>query len=266
MPDTLITYSAENVHILAVQLQGFLCQATSLLLRLARHAVMPDEPSVHLRLSEGVEELSGLPNNEEGYVLSIGSEQGAVVVGQTLAGLRYGAQSLLQLLLPPVALGPTPQLRLPAVHIVDVPRFRWRGVMVDTGRHFFSVDFLRRVLDLMLFYKLNTLHWHLCEDQARKGWVGRHVPGGKEQAGEGPFGRGRRVLLLVLQRQAFSWGRGNSATPSSKGLDTICHLLTDYCYVIGLAGLAAGGAAVSAAHRVWGLAGGGRWGKGQGGW
>jgi hypothetical protein len=53
------------------------------------------------------------------------------------------------------------------LQVVDAPRFVWRGVLLDAGRHFFSVPFILRVLDLMALHKLNRFHWHLCEDQVR---------------------------------------------------------------------------------------------------
>jgi hexosaminidase len=56
---------------------------------------------------------------------------------------------------------------LPAVTIEDTPRFKWRGVMMDTSRHFMPKAFVERFVDLMASYKLNTFHWHLTDDQ---GW------------------------------------------------------------------------------------------------
>ena len=53
----------------------------------------------------------------------------------------------------------------PAVHIADAPRFPWRGLLVDAGRHFEPVDVIKRTLDGMAAVKLNVLHWHLSEDQ-----------------------------------------------------------------------------------------------------
>ena len=55
----------------------------------------------------------------------------------------------------------------PRMHaqVVDAPRFEWRGFMLDVGRHFFSVPFILRMLDVAAFYRLNRFHWHLTEDQ-----------------------------------------------------------------------------------------------------
>ena len=97
----------------------------------------------------------------EGYRLSIGQKT-IRVVGQH-AGLFYGMQSLTQLL----PLGPHDSIELPSLEITDYPRFAYRGVLLDVGRHFFSVTYLKRFLDLLAQYKINTFHWHLTDDQ---GW------------------------------------------------------------------------------------------------
>lgn len=57
------------------------------------------------------------------------------------------------------------ELALSCLQIVDAPRFPWRGVLLDVGRHYFSVAFIKKMLDLMAFYKMNIFHWHLTEDQ-----------------------------------------------------------------------------------------------------
>jgi hexosaminidase len=96
----------------------------------------------------------------EGYKLSIGKE-GVRISASTGAGLFYGVQSLFQLLpsSDPVA--------LPPVDISDQPRFPWRGLHLDVGRHFFPAAFIKKYIDIMAHYKLNTFHWHLTDDQ---GW------------------------------------------------------------------------------------------------
>ncbi|MDE2380729.1 MAG: family 20 glycosylhydrolase [Xanthomonadaceae bacterium] len=80
-------------------------------------------------------------------------------------GLYYGAVTLAQLLSSgdPAATS----VRLPALHIDDAPRFAWRGVMLDSARHFQSVDDIKQLLDAMAQLKLDTFHWHLTDDQ---GW------------------------------------------------------------------------------------------------
>lgn len=101
----------------------------------------------------------GLPT--EGYKLAVDKKR-ITIIGQE-TGLFYGLQSLMQLL--PVE-GKMP-FQIPSVEIIDQPRFRYRGMHLDVGRHFQPVDFIKKYLDLMAQYKMNTFHWHLTEDQ---GW------------------------------------------------------------------------------------------------
>jgi hexosaminidase len=97
----------------------------------------------------------------EGYRLVI-APSGVTVVGRG-AGLFYGVQSLLQL----VPASPNGAVALPAAVIEDHPRFAYRGMHLDVSRHFFPVDEVKRYIDVMAAYKLNTFHWHLTDDQ---GW------------------------------------------------------------------------------------------------
>jgi hexosaminidase len=101
----------------------------------------------------------GLPY--EGYKLVV-SKKTISIIGRG-AGLFYGLQSLMQLL--PVD-GKVP-FKIPCAEIIDQPRFRYRGMHLDVGRHFQPVEFIKKYLDLMAQYKMNTFHWHLTEDQ---GW------------------------------------------------------------------------------------------------
>ncbi|MFD0793688.1 family 20 glycosylhydrolase [Mucilaginibacter litoreus] len=97
----------------------------------------------------------------EGYRLTITPKQ--VTVAGKGAGLFYGIQTLIQLI--PSERAAT--AKLPCVQIEDYPRFGYRGMMLDVCRHFFTVEFVKRYIDLMAAYKLNTFHWHLTDDQ---GW------------------------------------------------------------------------------------------------
>jgi hexosaminidase len=78
-------------------------------------------------------------------------------------GLLYGAVTLWQL----ATSAPAGPILIPALDIADAPRFRWRGLMLDSARHFQSVDFILRYIDWMALHKLNVLGWHLTDDQ---GW------------------------------------------------------------------------------------------------
>lgn len=101
--------------------------------------------------------------NPEGYKLSTSAE-GIRIEGQTENGVFYGIQTLRKSI-PAVAQGAT--LLLPAGEINDAPRFAYRGMMLDVGRHFFPVEFIKEYIDLLALHNMNTLHWHLTEDQ---GW------------------------------------------------------------------------------------------------
>lgn len=104
----------------------------------------------------------------EGYDLNIQSD-GIRVLAKTPAGLFYGVQTLLQCL-PPVVYQRSVYkgtVKINAVRIRDEPRYGYRGLHLDCGRHFFDVAFIKKYIDLMAAHKFNTFHWHLTEDQ---GW------------------------------------------------------------------------------------------------
>jgi len=106
----------------------------------------------------------GRPADEEGYSLDI-SPQAIIVSASDPRGLFYGAVTLEQLL---TAKAPVDGVsRLAAMTIRDAPRFKWRGLMLDSARHFQSAQFVRKFIDWMALHKLNVLHWHLMDDQ---GW------------------------------------------------------------------------------------------------
>ncbi|MBB6095949.1 hexosaminidase [Povalibacter uvarum] len=102
-------------------------------------------------------------DGQDGYSLSI-SPQRIVVSAADSRGLFYGAVTLWQLMTPGAA---ADSIALPALAINDSPRFRWRGLMLDSARHFQSPQFIKQFIDWMALHKLNVLHWHLVDDQ---GW------------------------------------------------------------------------------------------------
>ncbi|WP_279183382.1 family 20 glycosylhydrolase [Alistipes finegoldii] len=105
----------------------------------------------------------------EGYELNVDGE-GIEVRASQFPGFLYALQSLGQLL-PAAVYGtePAPDAawEVPCVKIADAPRFAYRGMHLDVARHFFSGDEVKRYIDVMAIHKLNTLHWHLTDDQ---GW------------------------------------------------------------------------------------------------
>ena len=97
----------------------------------------------------------------EAYEIEV-TPRRVTVSASTSAGLFYGAVTLWQLL--PIGPGGG---EIAAQTIVDEPRYPWRGLMLDSSRHFQSPAFVRSMIDWMAWHKLNILHWHLTDDQ---GW------------------------------------------------------------------------------------------------
>lgn len=102
--------------------------------------------------------VQGVDENES-YHLEVTS-QNAMLRANTVVGALRGLETLLQLVT-----SDANTFYIPEVTIDDAPRFRWRGLLVDVGRHFMPVDQIKRTLDGMAMVKLNVLHWHLSEDQ-----------------------------------------------------------------------------------------------------
>jgi len=107
-------------------------------------------------------------SNEEGYHMTITSSR-INVKAKTSRGIFYAIQTLRQLMPPDIEdkIADIETIRIPAAEIIDTPRFLYRGVMLDVARHFFSIDFLKKYIDALAFYKINTFHLHLTDDQ---GW------------------------------------------------------------------------------------------------
>ena len=107
---------------------------------------------------------------EEGYRLQV-EPQRVTLRFATAAGCYYGLQSLRKMMPGHVILGkPGPKgadYSIPCLTITDAPRFGYRGFMLDVSRHFFPVEDIKHVLDIMAVYKMNRFHWHLSDDQ---GW------------------------------------------------------------------------------------------------
>lgn len=100
------------------------------------------------------------PSKSEAYSMTV-APKGIKIVGSDAAGVFYGMQSLLQLI--PLE----GEKNLPGCTISDQPRFGWRGMHLDVGRHMFAVKDIKKFIDWLAFHKMNSFHWHLTEDQ---GW------------------------------------------------------------------------------------------------
>jgi len=153
----------ENLQVVAGQFASRLRAVTGYPFEIVRRSKTSGH-SIVLTINSREEDLG-----KEGYELNV-TKRSVSIKGGTPAGVFYGVQSFFQLLPPEVekdTLGPNAKWSVPCVTIKDKPRFRWRGMHLDVGRHFFPTEFIKKYIDLLASYKMNTFHWHLTEDQ---GW------------------------------------------------------------------------------------------------
>lgn len=102
--------------------------------------------------------------NAEGYTLKVDSKH-VRICGATPAGVFYGIQTLRKSL--PIVGGKATKVEIPAVNIIDAPRFAYRGTHLDVSRHFVTTDSIRQFIDMLALHNINKFHWHLTDDQ---GW------------------------------------------------------------------------------------------------
>ena len=110
--------------------------------------------------------LSPKVKDAEGYVMTV-NQKGVSIVGGAAAGVFYGIQTLRKALVNSQQLTANSQQLLSPVIITDAPRFSYRGMHLDCSRHFFSVAFVKKYIDLLAMHNMNVFHWHLTDDQ---GW------------------------------------------------------------------------------------------------
>ncbi|MDT7833045.1 family 20 glycosylhydrolase [Flavobacteriaceae bacterium S356] len=115
-----------------------------------------EDKSIYFQINNSIE-------NEEGYTLTV-TPLKILIESKTEKGAFYAVQSLLQLM---PAKTKEKSITIPCTKIKDEPRFTYRGMHLDVGRHMYPVDFIKKYIDLMAMLKMNTFHWHLTEDQ---GW------------------------------------------------------------------------------------------------
>ncbi len=165
--DTQINFWDDSAKGEAEMLASLLRPATDLPLPVSRGPIALSKPGLRIELltNRPLENTLG----KEGYVFRVNRNE-IWIAAATPAGLFYGSQTLLQLL-PPAIYAKSKQedvkWTVPCCKIEDKPLFPWRGLLVDEGRHFFGKDFVKHTIDLLAIHKMNTLHWHLTEDQ---GW------------------------------------------------------------------------------------------------
>jgi hexosaminidase len=113
-----------------------------------------------IELNISIPDTTSFP--KESYDLTI-QPQKISILSFDSSGLFYGIQTLLQL----IPNENKQEIGLPCLQISDRPTFGWRGMHLDVARHFFTVNEVKQYLDYLAFYKFNTFHWHLTDDQ---GW------------------------------------------------------------------------------------------------
>lgn len=154
---TTIVYPATNekMHRTADFLATFIKEMTGTEVRVS------DKEKSSNAIILAVDSTMGHP---EGYKLQITPEK-VLLTGGSEAGVFYGIQTIHKAL--PILKDGKVAAALPAGTVTDFSRFRYRGFMIDVGRHFFPVSYLKQMIDLMALHNINYFHWHLTEDQ---GW------------------------------------------------------------------------------------------------
>ncbi|MDE5920359.1 MAG: family 20 glycosylhydrolase, partial [Paramuribaculum sp.] len=152
---TQIAYPAGNEALKndAELLAGYIKQMTGHELKVTDAA--PESDVIALR-----DDLGGA--NPEGYVLTVG-DASIEINGSSAAGTFYGIQTLRK----SIPQAEQSNVLFPPVTITDEPRFAYRGAHFDVSRHFFPTDSVKSFIDMLALHNINTLHWHLTDDQ---GW------------------------------------------------------------------------------------------------
>jgi hexosaminidase len=151
------TNNPKGIAIVATQPEA---QAAAALLRSAKMggaALLPEGKTGANAITLRIETALAAKVGQEGYQLEVTSSS-MLLRAAAPAGLFYGTQSIFQLI---------ENNKIPACTITDYPRFGWRGLMLDVSRHFFPKEDVKKYIDQMARYKLNTFHWHLTDDN---GW------------------------------------------------------------------------------------------------
>jgi hexosaminidase len=189
-PGTVVAYAGSGIAPVAGRFCAHVARRTGLRLTPVPGRQVLGEPSVTIEL-RGPDELAGLPAPAglspsgggpvgEGYSLVIDAGQ-ILVRAAAPAGVARGLTTLLQLIATAPSAGPDEtgpdEIRLPSARILDAPRYAWRGLSLDVARTFFTVEEIRRVIDLLELYKLNVLHLHLTDDQAWRLALGQPAVG-----------------------------------------------------------------------------------------
>lgn len=186
--DIYVPQNSEEARKIGQYLADKLNPSTGLGMDVKTTDAAPVAGNIYLSLSAADSTLG-----DEGYELSL-SVQGVHLIAHQPAGLFRGVQTLRQAL--PAAIEKTNKQsgswKIPTGTIRDYPTYAYRGAMLDVARHFFSVDDVKRYIDLISAYKMNVLHLHLSDDQGWrieiKSWPKLTSEGSKSEVGGGEGG------------------------------------------------------------------------------
>ena len=156
-PQTGIVYPEGNEKLqrTAEFLASYIKEATGITVRTTTEAA---------RKNSIILAVDGSITNKEGYQLEVTSEN-IHLNGGSESGVFYGIQTLYKAL--PLTKNKQVSAAIPVGTVNDYPRFGYRGFMVDVGRHYFPVSYLKQIIDMLALHNINYFHWHLTEDQ---GW------------------------------------------------------------------------------------------------
>ncbi len=168
------------------QLSSELFAITGFALKVEPITGVPQEGNIHLVLG-GADAKTGA----EGYELFI-TEDLITLKANEPAGIYMGVQTVLQIIPAVKANTQNDRYRIPTGSIIDYPSYSWRGSMLDVARHFFTVEEVKRYIDMISYYKINVLHLHLSDDQGWrieiKSWPNLTAHGGSTEVGGGKGG------------------------------------------------------------------------------
>jgi len=152
---TVIVYPQGNEALekVAMLLSGYINDFTNIQL-----PVSPNDNGKVIRLENKLQNENG-----DAYQLTV-TENEIIINGASDTGVFYGIQTLRKSI---PADSWDKRVILPCVDITDYPRFSYRGAMLDVGRHMFSIDFIKKYIDILALHNINYFHWHLTDDQ---GW------------------------------------------------------------------------------------------------
>lgn len=156
-PQTKIVYPADNEKMqrTAGFLSSYIKESTGISLTTTTDA--KGSNAIVLSVDESL-------SRPEGYRLEV-SSKAIELAGGSETGVFYGIQTLYKAL--PITKGEPVSAAIPAGVVNDYPRFGYRGFMLDVGRHYFPVSYVKQVIDMLALHNINYFHWHLTEDQ---GW------------------------------------------------------------------------------------------------